>query len=144
METVKQNILQLRDAKTPCARATLLGICRGLEADILSEEILTAISSGLRGGIGRTYNEGTCGALTGAVVALGLLFHDDEAKALELSHELFNYFLGEFGTVMCGKITNKHGLKRCTECCVKAGCRVAVMYKRENNYIITAKYHDNR
>ncbi len=137
METVKQHIIKLREQKTPCSQATLCGICRSMaeSSDMPSEEMLMALSAGLRGGIGRTYNEGTCGALTGAVIALGLLFKDDEAKALELSRELFNDFMNEFGTVICGKITNEHGLSRCTECCVKAGCCVERMYKRETQYI---------
>lgn len=139
METVRQNIFQLRQEITPCAQATLLGISRGIDAEMPSEKIVRAAAAGLRGGIGKTFNEGTCGALTGAVIALGLLFYDDEAKATELSNELFNYFMDEFGTVMCGKITNEHGLKKCTECCVKAGCRVAEMYERETSYIINAR-----
>lgn len=137
METVKQHIIHLREQRTSCSQVTLSGICRGLANDIElpAEETLMALSAGLRGGIGRTYNEGTCGALTGAVIALGLLFKDDEAKALELSRELFNDFKDEFGTVICGKITNEHGLGRCTDCCIKAGCCVERMYKRENQYI---------
>lgn len=139
MKTVKQHILSFREQKTPCSQATLSGICRALNTDnsVPAEEILMALSAGLRGGIGRTYNEGTCGALTGAVIALGLLFKDDEAKALELSHELFNDFMDEFGTVICGKITNEHGLSRCTDCCIKAGGCVERMYKREKQYIQT-------
>lgn len=137
METVRQHITRLREQKMSCSQATLSGICRSLAtgSDLPAEELLMALSAGLRGGIGRTYNEGTCGALTGAVIALGVLFRDDEAKALELSRELFNDFMDEFGTVICGKITNEHGLTRCTDCCIMAGCCVERMYKRENQYI---------
>ena len=131
MKQVKSHIEELRARKYPCAQATLLGIARGTGASMPDEKTLMAITAGLRGGIGRTYNEGTCGALTGATVALGLLFPDDEEKAIALSNELFKGFSQEFGTVICGKITNEYCLKRCTECCIKAGCLAACLYQRE-------------
>lgn len=132
-QKVKQNIADLRAKGYPCSQATLLGIMRGVNAPIPDERILMAISSGLRGGIGSTHGEGTCGALTGAVVALGLMFPDDNRKAAALSKELFNGFQNEFGSVMCNRIVDENGRKRCNECCLKAGSLAAAVYERETS-----------
>ena len=133
MEQVKQNIEELRRNRYSCSQATLLGIKRGLNASMLDDKTLMAISVGLRGGIGSTHSEGTCGALTGAVVALGLLFPDDAEKVVVLSRELFNGFRNEFGSVICDRIKDENGRKRCTECCVEAGCLAAALYRRETS-----------
>lgn len=133
MERVKHNIEDLRAKRYPCSQATLLGIKHGLDAPMPDDTTLMAVSVGLRGGIGRTHSEGTCGALTGAVIALGLLFPDDGEKASALSKELFIEFRNEFGSVVCDRIKDENGRKRCTECCVKAGCLAASLFKRETS-----------
>lgn len=51
-----------------------------------------ALSVGFRGGIGRSYNEGTCGALSAGIMALGIYLPTQSEKALALSKELFDHF----------------------------------------------------
>ena len=106
IKKVEESIRALREEKQSCSQATLLGIARNCESGRLPDEkTLKAISSGLRGGIGGTRDEGTCGALTAATVALGLLYPDDHIKATKLSRLLYEEFKEKFGTVICGKMT---------------------------------------
>ena len=124
MGKVEEAILEFRKQKYSCSQATLLGIKRGLEADMPADAVLSAASVGLRGGIGRTMDEGTCGALTGAVIALGLLYPESPEKAVEMSKIIYNDFKETFGSVECGKITGENGKKLCNQCCLQAGCAV--------------------
>lgn len=133
MKNVENSIIELREAKWSCSQATLVGIFRGLERSELPESLLKSAVVTLRGGIGRTCNEGSCGALTAGAVALGLLFPEDGEKATKLTTELFKNFKEKFGSAMCGAITNENGKKRCTECCLHVGCKVEEMYRREEN-----------
>lgn len=121
MRKTEETILDLRAKGYSCSQATLVGISRCSDTPMPDETILKAAASGLRGGIGRTFGDGTCGALTGTVIALGLLYADDEKRSAKLSKELFNRFKEKFGTVCCGDITDANGHKRCNECCVFAG-----------------------
>ena len=50
----------------------------------MSQARLCALASGFSGGIGGTFDEGTCGALTGALIALGFL-EDDEIYGVKMS-----------------------------------------------------------
>lgn len=124
-ESVKEEIQKLRDQRWSCSQATLVGIFRGLKIEEPSEALLKAAVSGLRGGIGGTHDQGSCGALTAAAVALGLLYADDERKATLLTRELYLDFKERFGSVICREILNSEGKKPCTDCCLYAGCKVA-------------------
>ncbi len=55
-----------------------MGLCE-VANHPMSQARLCALASGFSGGIGGTFDEGTCGALTGALIALGFL-EDDEIK----------------------------------------------------------------
>lgn len=127
MKNPEEEILELRRLKYSCSQATLIGLSRSLDKPLADEALLKAAAGGLRGGIGRTFSEGTCGAVTGAVIALGLMCGDDENRAADISKELFNRFRNHFGTVRCGDIIDDKGHKRCNECCVFAGRCVAEM-----------------
>lgn len=119
--SIEKNIQELRDNRASCSNATLIGIARAYPDRLPDEFTLAHIASALRGGIGKTFDEGTCGALTGAVVALGLLYADDEIQANVAAKRVYEGFKKHFGTVCCGRITDEHGRKRCTECCLTAG-----------------------
>ncbi len=127
-ESVKDKINELRNKNYSCSQATLIGINRVFESDF-SEEQLNAVSVGFRGGIGRTYNEGTCGALSGGTIALGILLPND--RATFLTKELFNFFKQERGTVICGNMVKKTGFDNCTECCLCVGKKVAELLQKE-------------
>ena len=131
-EKVNQAIAQLREEGYSCSQATLLGLCRTLGGN-LTEAQIKAISSGLRGGIGRTFEDGTCGALTAGVMALGLYTaSSDDEKAVALSKELFEHFKKTYGTVKCGDIVGKFKFTKCTGCCLCMGEKIVELLQREN------------
>ena len=128
-DKTKEEILKLRDEGKSCSQATLIGICRaaGLKAD---EHWLSAIAAGFRGGIGGTHDEGTCGALSGAVLAMGLLSEGDGNLAAKQSRQLYKAFKQQQGAVACKMILGKNGAKNCTECCLCAGTEAAKLIKK--------------
>lgn len=137
-ENVEQEIIDLREKKYSCSQATLLGLSRVFGSKF-NEKDLLAISAGFRGGIGRTFNEGTCGALSVGVIALGIYLPDDNEKATALSKELFDHFKNEQGTVICGNIVGEHGFDRCTGCCLCVGDKVVELLEREKVDFTSAK-----
>jgi C_GCAxxG_C_C family probable redox protein len=76
----------------------------------IRSEIIPKIATGFGAGIGRRGS--LCGALTGAVMALGLRYgrnkaDDDEAyeKCMNKSFECYMQFKKEFGSVFCNELT---------------------------------------
>lgn len=98
-----------------CSQSTLMGLC--IKGD-MTQEKLAVLASGFSGGIGGTFDEGTCGALTGSVIALGLI-EDDPELIKKHAKELFNTFKEEYGTVHCN-IISKDGKDKtpCVDCCI--------------------------
>ena len=92
-----------------CAEAVYLGVLNALGID--SDEMLAvSVATGLGAGIGRTGR--TCGALTGGVLALGLLFGRDEpgavaayARTCQLVQEAFDQFESRFGSTECHQLS---------------------------------------
>ena len=111
-ELVEEKIRQYRVFKS-CSQSTLMGLCE-VANHPMSQARLCALASGFSGGIGGTFDEGTCGALTGALIALGFL-EDDEIKIK------MDAFKKEYGSVQCG-IISKNGEDKspCVDCCVYA------------------------
>ncbi len=122
---LEEKIRGYRKSKS-CSESTLRGICEVAGASIKKEEI-TKLACGFAGGIGGTFDEGTCGAVTGALMANGLIL-DDISKIKSNSNEIFNSFKEEYGTVRCDKITN-HGVDKspCVDCCVFIAKKLAEM-----------------
>lgn len=97
-----------------CSQTTIMGIGNELDLD---KDKLALIATGFAGGIGGTFDEGTCGALSGAVLALGLL-EDDPAVIKEQSKELYEAFKNENGAVSCGALTdNGNDKSKCVGRC---------------------------
>lgn len=107
-----------------CSESTLMGLCETAEYPISQPE-MCKLACGFAGGIGGTFDEGTCGAVTGALIANGLLV-DDEVKIKRNAKQIFNTFKEEYGTVRCDKISNKGEDKSpCVDCCVFIAKKVA-------------------
>ncbi|MDO5849723.1 MAG: C-GCAxxG-C-C family protein [Methanobacteriaceae archaeon] len=120
---VKEKIEEYRKDKN-CAQATLMGICDVAGLDIKD---LPTLAAGFGGGIGGTFDEGTCGAVTGAVMALGFIA---DGKQGPCAKALFNAFKEEYGSVTCGVISkNGEDKSPCVEVCVFAGEKVAELLK---------------
>ena len=82
----------------------------------------------MQGGIGGTFDEGTCGAVTGALMANGIVI-DDTGKIKANAKEIFNSFKEEYGTVRCDKISDKGKDKSpCVDCCVFIANKVADLW----------------
>lgn len=128
---VQSEIKELRQKKYSCSQATFIGICKALGCEQSDEELM-ALSAGFRGGIGCSYNEGSCGAFTAGVMAIGMYLPKDNAKALALAHELFCYFKSQLGTVICGNIVYLNGFEKCNKCCLCTGEKVAELLCREH------------
>lgn len=89
-----------------CAESVLLGIVEALEMDV---PVVPRIATGF--GAGAAANGEICGALTGAIMALGLLYGRDEPdqekkNALyEKVNIIVDSFKEEFGAVRCIELT---------------------------------------
>lgn len=77
-EILEQKIREYREFKS-CSESTLMGLCETADVDITQKEMVK-LACGFAGGMGGTFNEGTCGALTGALMANGLI-NDDPAQS---------------------------------------------------------------
>lgn len=131
IKKVNEAITKLREEGYSCSQATLMGISRVLGSE-LTESQLKAMSAGFRGGIGKTYEDGTCGALTAGVMALGFYTSNDNNKGMALAGELFKHFKNTYGTVKCGDIVGKFKFTKCTGCCLCMGEKVVELLQREN------------
>ena len=109
-----------------CSQATLMGIC---DVAGMPTEELALLAKGFSGGIGGTFSEGTCGAVTGAVMALGFL-GADEKQIISASKKLFNEFKDKYESVTCGYISKDGDDKfPCVEVCLFAGEKVCEYLK---------------
>ncbi len=97
---------------TGCAQSTVAALLEILE--INNEDVFKA-SSGMADGIGLS-SDGSCGALTGGAMVMGLLFGRDASnfkdplaaiKSYDLAKELHEYFISEYGTCRCADIQKR-------------------------------------
>ena len=117
---------KIRDYRTfkSCSESTLMGLCETAGADITPKE-MTKLACGFAGGMGGTFDEGTCGAVTGALIANGIL-NDDPSQIKANAKAIFNSFKEEYGTVRCDIISKKGEDKSpCVDCCVFIADKVA-------------------
>ena len=142
-KSVEEKIRQYRVFKS-CSQSTLIGLCE-VANHPMSQARLCALASGFSGGIGGTFDEGTCGALTGALIALGFL-EDDEIKIKMDAKKLYDAFKKEYGSVQCS-IISKNGEDKspCVDCCVYAArARNNKIIKRITSYFyFFHKYFSN-
>jgi C_GCAxxG_C_C family probable redox protein len=88
-----------------CAQAVFTSF---IEGDDIDENLACHMAAGFGGGMGRT--GGTCGAVTGAILALGYL--DRESDSKRLPSRLRAYLrVQEF----CREFEEKHGSLNCRE-----------------------------
>lgn len=111
----------LRLAGTSCSETTVLAVSHAAGCT-LDDETLRSLAVGFRGGIGATFDEGTCGALSGAIMAAGLAMGADHKgatkAATKAAKEMYERFQKHFGTVCCGK--QNRGRDHCLNCCLVA------------------------
>lgn len=121
---------KIREYRTfkSCSESTLMGLCETADYP-MSQSDMCKLACGFAGGIGGTFDEGTCGAVTGALMANGLILND-KIKIKANAKEIFNSFKEEYGTVRCDKISDKGNDKSpCVDCCVFIANKVADLLK---------------
>ncbi len=101
-----------------CAESVFLAINEVFKGG-LAPETAARIATGLGGGLGAT--GGTCGALTGGVLAIGLIAGTDPAvsrrkKIYPLAAALQERFLQRFGTICCRELTRDSTVERRIHC----------------------------
>ncbi|WP_296790063.1 C-GCAxxG-C-C family protein [uncultured Methanobrevibacter sp.] len=122
-QILEEKIREYRTFKS-CSESTLMGLCETAEYPISQAEMVK-LGCGFAGGMGGTFDEGTCGAVTGALIANGLI-NDDPSEIKANVKEIFNAFKEEYGTVRCDKISDKGKDKSpCVDCCVFIANKVA-------------------
>lgn len=120
---LEDKIREYRTFKS-CSESTLMGLCECAQLPITQAE-MCKLACGFAGGMGGTFDEGTCGAVTGALMANGLILND-EVKIKANAKEIFNTFKAEYGTVRCDIISKKGEDKSpCVDCCVFIANKVA-------------------
>ena len=96
-----------------CAQAVLNSFCDELPLD---EETLLALSAPFGGGIGRMRE--VCGAVSGMMMAVGLLYGDGTVESKEkkaqlyaLVQELAGEFRDENGSIICRELLGRAGVE---------------------------------
>lgn len=115
---LEEDVRRRRQEAYSCGETTLTSLGKHWNLDF-TEETLRAMALPFRGGIGATFGDGTCGALSGAIMAIGIREKDDKKRSVALAKEVFTKFEEMFGTVCCGRMYQK-GRSHCTNCCVAA------------------------
>ena len=127
-QILEEKIREYRTFKS-CSESTLMALCETAEYPSSQSEMVK-LGCGFAGGIGGTFDEGTCGAVTGALMANGLII-DDPSIIKANAKEIYTTFKEEYGSVCCGKITNNGEDKSpCVDCCVFIANKVADLWDK--------------
>jgi C_GCAxxG_C_C family probable redox protein len=98
---------QYADEKLNCAERTFLAIHGIVKTDVPSHAV--SILTGFGGGIGGSH-QSVCGAVTGSVAALDLVWgrrkpaHESNKPAYAIAHDFLSQFKSRFGTEICGEL----------------------------------------
>lgn len=98
-----------------CAALSLTAVASTL-GTTFTEQQLRNMADGFSGGIGHKFSDGTCGALSGAIMALGMYASGDKKKHQELAAKVYDALLKQEGTVKCGDIYGKYHFDHCDGC----------------------------
>ena len=97
---------QLHEAGNNCCQAVLGACCEKWDMDADTAYRLGAFfGGGMRRGQ-------VCGALTGALMALGMEYGDENNRKSTKSIELMKAFQQEFGSVLCKELLGEDGKKK--------------------------------
>jgi C_GCAxxG_C_C family probable redox protein len=90
----------MQEQKGHCAQAVLTSLGEQASSGELDYDTLMKVASAFSGGIARMGN--ICGAVTGALMALGLKYGgQDSTKVNEVAKKLLDEFASLHGTVIC-------------------------------------------
>lgn len=115
---VKSAVEKKQTGKYNCAQAVACSFCEYAQ---ISEQDIRHAALGLGAGMGNM--EGTCGALTGAGLIIGLVCKEDKPRAMRMSRTLMNKFQERNGTTQCKQLkgvdTGKV-IRSCDDCVADA------------------------
>ncbi|MBP3375018.1 MAG: C_GCAxxG_C_C family protein [Bacteroidaceae bacterium] len=115
---VKSAVEKKQTGKYNCAQAVACSFCEYAQ---IGEQDIRHAALGLGAGMGSM--EGTCGALTGAGLIIGLVCKEDKPRAMGMSRTLMNKFLERNGTTQCKQLkgvgTGK-AIRSCDDCVADA------------------------
>ena len=104
-----EKAVQLHKDGWNCCQAVIGCHCDRFE---MTEETAYRLGAFFGGGM---RNGEVCGAATGALMALGLAYGDENNRQSTKSQEFLKAFKEEFGTLLCREILAKHEKKMCPE-----------------------------
>jgi C_GCAxxG_C_C family probable redox protein len=119
IQSITERARELFDSQQHnCAESVFMALNEALDGG-LAPETAKRIATGLGGGLGAT--GGTCGALAGGVLAIGLIAKSDEANARKktiypLAAGLQKNFRERFGSCDCRDLTRDMGDERRKHC----------------------------
>ena len=115
----KDRAIQLFDNSYNCSQAVLCSCCKQLG---LEEPTAYHLSAFFGGGM----REGqTCGAVTGALMALGLKYGDENNRQCTKSVEFLQAFHDKFGSTLCHELLSVEGASK------KESCPIFVSFAAE-------------
>ena len=129
---VKHQLEQRRGKHYGCSAVSLTTIASVL-GSVFSEQQLRSMSDAFSGGIGHEFSQGTCGALSGAIMALGFYASGDKEKHLRLAREVYDTFKQQEGTISCGEIYGQYRFDHCNGCNLCAVQKVIEILYREGD-----------
>ena len=103
--TYEEKAKRLHDADWNCCQAVLGCCCEQFE---LSEDTAYRLGAFLGGGMRRGE---VCGAVSGALMALGLKYGDGDNRKCRKSIEFLNTFKAEYGSIVCRELIPQDGKK---------------------------------
>ena len=122
--TKKEKAIELHDKRFNCCQAVACAFC---DESGIDEQILFKPGEGF--GLGMGCMEGTCGALSGAIMLAGLKNSDGnvdapatKADTYKLSKELLNRFQEKTGSTVCKELKGVETGKMLCSCpdCIRA------------------------
>ncbi len=126
--TKKEKAIELHDKRFNCCQAVACAFAEEIGVD---EQILFKMGEGF--GLGMGCMDGTCGALSGAIMLAGLKNSDGntdtpatKASTYQLSKELFQKFKEKTGSTVCRELKGVDTGKILCSCpdCICAGVEI--------------------
>ena len=101
--TYKEKVQELREKDSNCCQAVFCCCCDKFP---ISEELAWQIGAFFGGGMRR---HEVCGAVTGALMGLGLKYGDEKNRECNRSKEFMDMFEKEFGSIFCRDLIKVEG-----------------------------------
>lgn len=104
--TFKDKATELHESGWNCAQAVFGSCCHRFDMD---EENAYRLAAFFGGGMRRGE---VCGAVTGALMALGMEYGDENNRKSQKSLEFFKAFREEYGSLLCKELIPEEGKKK--------------------------------